>query len=122
MTNHTKNILGEPLELCCSNPQTGFLRDGFCNTNFQDVGTHVVCAIVTDEFLKFTKSQGNNLITPSPAHDFPGLKHGDGWCLCALRWKQAYEAGVAPPIKAKATHEKALDYIPKEILEKFRVD
>ena len=87
-----------------------------------DQGTHVVCAIVTDEFLKFTKSKGNDLTTPRPEHRFPGLKAGDGWCLCALRWKEAYEAGVAPQIKAESTHEKALKYISKSTLEKFRAN
>merc|ERR1712012_1541689 len=116
-----KNILGTALQLCCSNPKTGFLRDGSCNTNFMDQGTHVVCAIITEDFLKFTKSRGNDLSTPRPEFQFPGLKPGDGWCLCALRWKEAYEAGVAPPIKPESTHEKALEIIPREALEKHYI-
>lgn len=112
-----KNIYGEPLESCCTDPMTGFYRDGFCNTSAQDVGTHVVCAIVTEEFLEFTKGRGNDLSTPRLEWGFPGLKAGDGWCLCALRWKEAYAAGVAPGVKLKATHQKALEYIPLEALE-----
>jgi len=117
-----KNILGEPLVSCCKNPMTGFFRDGSCHTNTMDYGTHVICAIVTDEFLKFTKSLGNDLITPRPEYQFPGLKPGDCWCLCALRWKEAYEAGVPPKIKVKSTHIKALAYVSRETLEAFRID
>lgn len=117
-----KNVLGGDLQLCCSDPVTGFFRDGYCNTNQMDQGTHVICALMTHEFLTFTKSHGNDLTTPMPEYRFPGLKPGDGWCLCALRWKEAYEAGVAPPIKAHATHERALEIVPIEILEQFRVD
>lgn len=117
----TKNILGAELQSCCTDPMTGFFRDGFCNTNHQDQGTHVVCAIMTDEFLQFTKSRGNDLSTPRPEYDFPGLKAGDGWCVCAQRWKEAYDAGVAPPVKAEATHEKALEVIPKHALEKHTI-
>ena len=86
-----------------------------------DQGTHVVCAIMTDKFLEFTRSRGNNLSTPRPEFQFPGLKAGDGWCLCALRWKEAYEAGVAPPLKPESTHEKVLDFIPIEALEKHYI-
>jgi len=114
-----RNILGTELELCCTDPMTGFFRDGYCNTNQLDHGTHVVCAIVTEEFLAFTKSKGNDLSTPRPEHQFPGLKPGDGWCLCALRWKEAYKAGAAPPIRPEATHEKALEIIEKNILQQF---
>lgn len=106
-----KNILGEPLELCCTAPQTGFYRDGFCHTGPQDRGSHTVCAIMTAEFLTFTKGRGNDLSTPRPEYMFPGLKPGDGWCLCAARWKEALEADVAPPIKPQASHEKALEYV-----------
>lgn len=118
----TKNILGEDLLPCCTDPMTGYFRDGYCNTDQFDYGTHVVCAVVTDEFLAFTKSLGNDLSTPVTAYQFPGLKNGDGWCLCAGRWKEAYEAGVAPPIKARSTHEKALEIISRDILEAFRID
>lgn len=116
-----KNILGGELESCCTDPMTGFLRDGYCNTNQMDQGTHVVCAIITDEFLAFTKTRGNDLITPRPEYQFPGLKAGDGWCLCALRWKEAFAAGVAPPIKPASTHEKALEFINREDLEKYYI-
>lgn len=114
-----KNILGTALQPCCTDPMTGFFRDGYCHTNQQDHGTHVVCASVTEEFLQFTKSRGNDLSTPRPEFDFPGLKAGDGWCLCALRWKEAYDAGVAPPIKAESTHEKALELIDAEALQRY---
>lgn len=111
-----KNILGTELQLCCSNPKTGFFRDGYCNTNHMDQGTHVVCAIVTQAFLEYTKTRGNDLMTPRPEYDFPGLKDGDGWCLCASRWKEAYDAGVATYVKLEATHEKALELIDKQAL------
>lgn len=116
-----KNILGGELESCCTDPMTGFLRDGYCNTNQMDQGTHVVCAVITDEFLAFTKSRGNDLITPRPEYQFPGLKAGDGWCLCALRWKEAFAAGVAPPIKPASTNEKVLEFINREDLEKYYI-
>jgi hypothetical protein len=96
---------------------TGFFRDGICRTHAQDVGTHVVCAVMTDEFLDYTRSRGNDLSTPRPEFDFPGLKAGDGWCLCVLRWKEAVNAGVAPPVRLEATHEKALDYVSLEVLK-----
>lgn len=114
-----KNVFGAPLEQCSVKPMTGFYRDGYCKTGEADTGSHVVAAIVTQEFLDFTKSRGNDLQTPRPMYDFPGLNAGDGWCLCALRWKEAHEAGVAPPIKLEATHEKALQYIPLETLKKY---
>ena len=113
------NVFGQPLELCCDNPKTGFYRDGFCNTGSIDLGTHVVCAEMTKEFLDYTKSKGNDLSTPNPIYDFPGLKPGDCWCLCALRWKEAYEAGVAPKVKLEATHDKALEYLTmNQLIEK----
>ena len=112
-----KNIFGTDLESCSIDPMTGYFRDGYCNTNQRDEGTHVVCAIMTKEFLDFTKAQGNDLSTPNEKYRFPGLKSGDGWCLCALRWKEAYEAGLAPHIKPLATHEKALQYVDKKTLE-----
>ena len=116
-SNTVTNILGSPLELCCSDPKTGFFRDGFCHTNSQDEGAHVVCAIMTEEFLTFSKSRGNDLSTPRPEFGFPGLKAGDGWCLCALRWKEAYEAGCAPDINPKATHNKLLEYLSIKVLK-----
>ncbi|MFW6350981.1 MAG: DUF2237 family protein [Bacteroidota bacterium] len=111
-----KNIFGEPLKSCCTKPLTGYFRDGYCRTDEKDNGRHVVCAIVTTEFLKFSKSRGNDLITPMPQYDFPGLKPGDKWCLCALRWKEALDAGCAPKVVLEATDEKALEYITMEDL------
>jgi uncharacterized protein (DUF2237 family) len=106
-----KNIFGENLKCCCKKPLTGFYRDGFCRTNAEDNGKHVVCAIVTAEFLQFSKSRGNDLSTPRPEYSFPGLQPGDKWCLCALRWKEAFEAGFAPKVVLEATDERALNYI-----------
>lgn len=113
---HTKNVLGGRLQPCStsSNKTTGFFRDGSCMTGPTDSGTHVVCAVMTDEFLQFTKSKGNDLITARPG--FPGLKAGDKWCLCALRWRQAFDAGKAPRVILESTHESALTYIPKKTL------
>ena len=116
-----KNILGTVLQSCCAEPITGFLRDGYCRTNQIDLGTHVICAVVTDEFLEFTKSKGNDLSTPRPEYQFPGLTAGDGWCLCAMRWKEAHDAGAAPPLKPESTHEKALEFIDKSSLEKYYI-
>jgi uncharacterized protein (DUF2237 family) len=110
MTEH-KNVLGEDLKICCTSPMTGFYRNGKCETGFSDIGTHVICARMTKAFLTFTRSKGNDLITPLPSHDFPGLKPGDKWCLCALRWKEAFDAGVAPPVILSATHERALRFV-----------
>jgi len=116
-----KNVLGTKLELCCTSPMTGFYRDGFCTTGGQDVGMHVVCAQVTEEFLQYTKSQGNDLSTPAPYFNFPGLKPGDCWCLCAARWQEALEAGVAPPVVLEATHARALEVCDLADLQKHRV-
>ena len=110
------NVFRQPLMLCCNAPKTGFYRDGFCNTGSNDVGTHVICAEMTAEFLSFTKSKGNDLSTPNPFYDFPGLKPGDFWCLCAIRWKEAYDADAAPKVKLESTHEKALDFVTIEQL------
>lgn len=112
-----ENVLGTPLQVCCTAPMTGFYRDGNCNTGPQDYGTHVVCAQVTAEFLAFTKSKGNDLMTPLPAYRFPGLRPGDKWCLCALRWKEALEADVAPPVVLASTHKKALQFVRLEELQ-----
>jgi uncharacterized protein (DUF2237 family) len=114
-----KNVLGETLETCCTNPVTGFYRDGCCKTGPMDFGSHVICAQVTQEFLEFTKSRGNDLSTPMAAYQFPGLKPGDRWCLCASRWQEALEAGVAPPVILSATHEKALQFVSLEDLQKY---
>lgn len=115
-----KNVLGVELALHCHSPKTGFYRDGYCRTGEADTGSHVVAAIVTDEFLEFTKSGGNDLQTPRPMYDFLGLKEGDRWCLCALRWREAHDAGVAPPVLLEACHEKTLKYIPLETLKKYQ--
>jgi uncharacterized protein (DUF2237 family) len=111
-----KNVLRTELQSCCTDPMTGFYRNGYCHTGPQDTGRHVVCAVMTAEFLAFSKSKGNDLITPIPHYQFPGLKPGDQWCLCALRWKEAFDAGVAPPVILEATHEKALEYVAFEDL------
>lgn len=106
-----KNVFGEPLQVCCTSPMTGYYRDGFCRTDELDQGRHTVCAIMTEEFLSFSKSKGNDLSTPIPEYQFPGLKAGDQWCLCALRWKEAFNAEMAPLVVLEATNEKTLDYI-----------
>lgn len=114
-----RNVLGEPLQVCCTAPMTGFYRDGFCTTGPEDAGVHVVCARVTAEFLEYTRAQGNDLSTPRPRFGFPGLKPGDGWCLCASRWCEAKDAGVAPPIDLAATHEAALQYVSLPELQEY---
>ena len=114
-----KNIFGEPLEICCTSPMTGYFRDGLCRTISEDTGTHTVCAVMTDEFLKFSASMGNDLITPMPYYQFPGLKAGDKWCLCVSRWIQAHKAGKAPMLILEATHEKTLDYTELNTLVKY---
>ncbi|MDX1598187.1 MAG: DUF2237 domain-containing protein [Marinobacter sp.] len=103
------NVLGEKLETCSTDPETGFYRDGCCNTGPDDFGSHTVCTVVTQDFLAFSKSRGNDLSTPVPAFGFPGLKPGDNWCLCAARWQEAFEAGVAPRVRLRATHQAALE-------------
>ncbi len=110
MSIQTNNVLGSSLKKCCDSPKTGFYRDGSCVTGPQDQGTHVACATLTKEFLEFTKSKGNDLITPKPEWNFPGLKPGDKWCLCALRWLEAKRAGVAPKLDLEATNKKMLEY------------
>ena len=111
-----KNVLGGELEPCCMSPLTGFYRDGTCNTGPGDLGVHVVCARVTEDFLRFSRRQGNDLAAPAPEHGFPGLKSGDRWCLCAMRWKEAMDAAVAPPVILQATHISALEYVSLEEL------
>lgn len=101
------NILGTPLKTCGTDPVTGFFRDGCCTTGPSDTGRHVVCAVVTEDFLAYSRARGNDLVTPRPSFGFPGLKPGDRWCLCASRWAEAHEAGVAPPVDLEATHESA---------------
>ena len=117
-----RNVLGGELETCCASPMTGFYRDGKCSTGAGDVGSHIVCAQVTEEFLAFTKSRGNDLSTAVPAFDFPGLKPGDRWCLCASRWKEALDAGVAPPVVLSATHALAVEYVSLDELKQHAID
>lgn len=115
--SESQNVLRSDLQTCCTSPMTGFYRDGCCQTGPQDRGAHVVCAELTEAFLSYTKAQGNDLSTPRPEHNFPGLKPGDKWCLCASRWKEAMEDGVAPPVVLASTHEAALRYVSLEDLK-----
>ena len=119
---NSTNVFGEPLQPCGEDPVTGFFRDGCCNTGHGDGGMHTVCAIVTEAFLSFSRSRGNDLTAPVPFADFPGLKPGDRWCLCAGRWLEAYRAGTAPPVDLAATHEETLAVIDLDTLEQFDVD
>jgi uncharacterized protein (DUF2237 family) len=114
----SKNVLGERLQLCGDSPKTGYFRTGTCETGPQDQGSHVICAQVTETFLSFTKAMGNDLSSPAPRFGFPGLKPGDKWCLCALRWKEAMDAGVAPPVILEAIHESALRYVSIDDLKR----
>jgi uncharacterized protein (DUF2237 family) len=122
MTQQALNVLGTALVPCSFDPLTGFYRDGCCNTDLEDHGTHVVCAVVSDEFLQFSKLCGNDLSTPRPEYRFPGLKDGDRWCLCVTRWKEALDAGVAPPALLSATHESALEWVDLEDLKNHALD
>jgi uncharacterized protein (DUF2237 family) len=117
-----RNVLGETLEICSISPMTGFFRDGCCNTSREDVGSHTVCVVMTAAFLEFSKSRGNDLSTPVPEFGFPGLKPGDRWCLCAPRWQEALEAGKAPRVVLRATHEGALSYCSLADLKRFALD
>lgn len=121
MANAT-NVLGTALATCSTSPMTGFYRDGCCNTGGSDMGVHIVCAQVTAEFLAFSKAQGNDLSTPMPAFEFPGLKPGDRWCLCAARWQEALEAGVAPPVLLQATHATAVEHVSLADLKDHALD
>jgi uncharacterized protein len=120
--NPPRNVLGEPLEDCSIRPMTGFFRDGCCNTSAEDTGSHTVCAVMTADFLAFSKSRGNDLSTPIPQVGFPGLKPGARWCLCAPRWQEALDAGQAPRVVLRATHEGALDHCSLADLKRFAVD
>jgi uncharacterized protein (DUF2237 family) len=111
MSHNALNVLGTPLVPCSYDPLTGYYRDGCCNTDEHDQGSHVVCAKVTQAFLDFSRAQGNDLVTPRPEHRFAGLKAGDRWCLCARRWQEAWAAGVAPPVILESTHEHALAFV-----------
>lgn len=116
MDTAAKNVLGTELQTCSTDPLTGYYRNGCCHTGPQDSGRHVICAQMTDEFLNFSAGKGNDLITPQPPFQFPGLQAGDRWCLCALRWREAFQAGVAPPVILAATHEQVLQYVTLEML------
>jgi len=117
-----RNVLGGPIDPCSMAPLTGFYRDGCCNTGPEDLGLHIVCVQVTREFLDFARGQGNDLVTPAPQFGFPGLQPGDRWCVCAATWRQAYEAGVAPPVVLRATHEETLAVVPLSALKAHALD
>ena len=117
-----QNVFGETIELCCNDPLTGFYRDGRCNTGPNDLGTHTVCALMTDEFLEYSAAAGNDLSTPRPEFNFPGLVAGNRWCLCAMRWEQAHRAGKAPKLYLKATNIVTLRAIPLEILKPYALE
>ncbi|MFO1100604.1 MAG: DUF2237 domain-containing protein [Xanthobacteraceae bacterium] len=120
--DNPRNVLGNRLEICSIKPMTGFFRDGCCDTSREDIGSHTVCAVMTAEFLEFSKSRGNDLSTPIPELGFGGLKPGDRWCLCAPRWQEALEAGQAPRVVLRATHEGALGYCSFADLKRFAID
>lgn len=116
------NVFDEPLESCSEKPLTGFFRDGCCNTSEQDAGSHTVCVRVTKEFLEFSRFRGNDLSTPVPQFGFPGLRPGDRWCLCAARWLEAHEHDMAPRVYLRATHRRALEIVPLDILRRYAAD
>ncbi len=116
-----KNVLGAALQACSVDPMTGFYRNGSCQTGAMDTGTHVICARMTDEFLRFSKARGNDLTTARPEYEFPGLRAGDRWCLCADRWREALMAGVAPPVVLESTHERALRFVSLDDLRSHAV-
>jgi len=122
MSSKQKNVLGEPLEDCSKNPLTGYFRDGCCNTDESDIGSHTVCVRITNSFLEFSKSMGNDLSTPQPSLDFQGLKEGDSWCLCANRWLEAFQNNTAPHVVLRSTNEKALEIVDLENLKKLAID
>ncbi len=122
MSDVDLNVLGEPLEECGTDPVTGFYRDGCCTSGPEDVGSHTVCAVMTAEFLAHQQSVGNDLVTPRPELRFPGLKPGDRWCVVAVRWLQAYQAGAAAGVVLAATHERSLEIVPMEALRQHAVD
>jgi len=118
----SRNVLGERLESCSIQPMTGFFRNGCCDTSREDGGSHTVCVVATEAFLRFSKSRGNDLSTPLPEYGFAGLKPGDRWCLCAPRWKEALDAGVAPPVVLESTHEETLAITPLGVLKDYAVE
>ena len=119
MESPALNVLGEPLELCGCQPMTGWFRDGYCRADAADLGRHTVCCVVTEAFLRYSQAQGNDLSTPVPAFAFPGLKPGDRWCVCAARWLQAHDDGMAPPVCLAATERSALELIPLALLQQY---
>lgn len=121
MKKESLNVLGTPLQACCHAPKTGFYRDGYCRTDALDFGRHVVCAEVSAAFLDYTRRRGNDLSTPRPELDFPGLSPGDRWCLCANRWREAHEAGVAPKVILESCDASALKVVPLEVLQEYAV-
>ena len=120
--SHQTNVLGTPLQQCGTQPMTGYKRSGYCTACSGDRGQHTVCATMTAEFLEFSRSQGNDLVTPRPEFDFPGLASGNSWCLCVSRWIEAHQAGCAPPLYLEATHLSVLEYVDLEILREFAID
>ena len=122
MSDQQRNVFGEPIEVCSLNPSTGFYRSGCCETGPEDVGVHTVCVEVTREFLAFSKARGNDLSTPRPEYGFPGLSAGDRWCLCAARWQEALDAGVAPRVVLAATHQATLEIARLEDLKRLALD
>lgn len=122
MANTAKNVLGTPLKPCSMDPMTGFYRDGCCNTGGEDAGVHTICVSVTEEFLQFSQARGNDLSTPRPEYAFPGLVPGDQWCLCAMRWKEAYDAGCAPKVQLESTHILTLEFVNLAALKEHALD
>jgi len=118
----SRNVFGGPLETCSTSPMTGFFRNGCCDTGNEDYGSHTVCVVMTDDFLAFSKVRGNDLSTPSPEFGFAGLTEGDRWCLCASRWREAFEAGHAPRVVLRATHEAALEICELANLKRHAID
>lgn len=116
------NVLGQPLNPCSERPLTGFFRNGCCDTGPADRGSHTICAVVTEDFLEFSKARGNDLSTPQPSYGFPGLKPGDRWCLCAARWQEAFAAGKAPRVALSSTHERALEHCALDDLKRSAID
>ena len=116
------NVFGTQLETCCNDPKTGFFRNGLCDTCKEDMGVHTVCILATEKFLNFSKSAGNDLSTPRPELQFPGVKPGDRWCLCAIRWKEAYDKGMAPPVFLESTHIETLKLVDLNLLQQYAVN
>ena len=117
-----RNVLGGPLGRCSDKPLTGFFRDGCCNTSEEDLGSHTICVVLTAQFLQFSKVRGNDLSTPRPEFDFPGLNPGDRWCLCAARWREAFQAGMAPQVVLNACNEMALEIVSLDDLKQYAID